>query len=119
LFENLVFGPTIETIGDDAVVARGSQGLDLGDNTLGIGAFTFFGSDIFTDKFLILFVDFKPTALNLIDSNTTEVDTRQTFFVHQMVNAEALTGAGHANQNQDFYIFHAMYCTTCSPDHRP
>lgn len=104
MLEELVFGPGIDTVKDDALLAGRDEVFDLGNDLADdpVGAFGL--TNLFAEVFLVFGVDFDTAFLHFFENHAAKVDFGVAE-IGEVVDGDRFAAATHADDGDDFYVF--------------
>lgn len=103
VFEEFVFGPGIETVEDDGLLAGGDEISGFGDGLAADPVVAFGGTDFLAELALGFGGDFDAAFLHFFVEETAEVDFGEAAF-GEIVNDDGFAAAGHADDGKKFDI---------------
>lgn len=109
LFQGFVFGPGVEAIQNDALLAGGDEVVDFGDDLAGDPIVTFFFADLFAEDFFVFWGNFDVAFGHFFEVHAAEIGFRDAV-VGEIIDDDGFAGAGHADDGEKFYvaIFHEL-----------
>ena len=102
-FEGFVFGPGVEAVEDDALLAGGDEVVDFGDNLAGDPVGAFFFADLFAEDFFVFGGDFDTAFFHFFEVHAAEVRFRDAV-TGEIINDDGFAGAGHADDGEKFDV---------------
>lgn len=105
MLENLVFGPGVNSVEDDALLAGGDEVFNLSDGLADDPILTFGLADHFAELLLAFAVGCALDAalLHFFVDHAAEVDFRDTTF-GEVVDGDGFAAAAHADKGDDFNV---------------
>ncbi len=102
-FEGFIFGPGIETVENNALLASGDKVFNLGDDLADDPVVALFFADLFTEDLFIFWGDFDAALSHFFEIHAAEVGFRGAAG-GEVVNDDGFAAAGHADDGEEFYV---------------
>lgn len=103
-FQDFVFGPGIEAVEDDALLAGGDEVVNLGDDLADDPVVAFFFADLFAEDLFVLGGDGDAAFFHFFEVHAAEIGFRDAA-VGEIVDENGFAGAGHADDGEKFDVF--------------
>lgn len=110
MLEGFVFGPRIDTVEDDTLLAGSDKIFGFGDGLADNPIFALGGADHFTKFTLSGGSDFDAALFHFAIKQAAEVDFRDAV-LGKIVDDDGFASAAHANDGENFDVFHVLIIT--------
>lgn len=104
VFEKFVFGPRVDAVKDDALLAGFDEIFGLGDGLAGDPIFALGGTDHFAEFAFVVGAVWDVALFHFFVNHAAKVDFGDAAF-GEVIDGDGFAGAAHADNSDDFDIF--------------